>query len=94
MLTDFDAVTFLWATANVTEVAPAGIVTEAGTVAAAVLELVSFTTKPAAGAGPEMVKLPTTGVEELPTTLDGLTVMEVSNGKGRIVSEACCELLK
>ena len=50
MVDDAAAVTVLVATANVAVVAPAATVTEAGTVAAAILELVSVTTAPPVGA--------------------------------------------
>jgi hypothetical protein len=56
---------------NVAVVAPAETVTEAGTVAARVLELVRPTTAPPVGAGPVKVTVP---VEEAPLmTLVGFT---------------------
>jgi len=52
---------------NVADVAPAAIVTLAGTVATVVVPEVSVTTKPPAGAGPVIVAVP---VEGLPPTTD------------------------
>ena len=82
IVTSFFAVTFLWATAKVAEVLPPGMVTEAGTVAAKVFELESLTTMPPVGAGPDSVTVPTTEVDELPTTLDGLTDTDTKVGSG------------
>jgi len=61
--------TALVVTVKVAEVAPEGTVTEAGTVAAALL-LVRLTTKPAVGAALEIVTVPVD--ETLPTTVVGL----------------------
>jgi hypothetical protein len=65
-------------TVKVAVMAPAGTVTLAGTVAAAVLLLDSVTGAPPAGAGPLSVTVP---VEELPpVTLAGLRLSEESVG--------------
>ena len=61
-------------------VCPAGIVTVAGVLAALGLELASVITKPPTGAGPEIVTVPVTTVEELPCTVDGDTATETSVG--------------
>ncbi len=64
-------------TVNVAVVAPAAIVTEAGTVALVLLD-VSVTTRPFVGAGPLMVAVP---VEDVPPTTDvGETAMLVRVG--------------
>jgi hypothetical protein len=67
------ALTALVVTVNVAEVLPEATVTDAGTVAATVFELVSVTTVPAAGAGPVSVTVPVTAVVLPPFTLVGLT---------------------
>ena len=69
------AVTGLLVTVKVAVVAPAGTVTFAGTVAAAVLLLDRVTTAPAAGAGPFNVTVPVDGVP--PITEVGLSVTEL-----------------
>jgi hypothetical protein len=69
------AATLLVATANVAEVDPAGIVTDAGTVAAGEL-VVSLTTAPPVGAGPPRVTVPRT--LEPPVTDAGETETPVS----------------
>ena len=75
-----DAVTALVLTVNIALVAPAAIVTLAGTLAAAVLLLDSVTCAPPDGAGPLKVTVP---VEEFPpVTLAGLIVKEVRVGRG------------
>ena len=61
---------------NVALVAPAAIVTLAGTCAAAVLPLVRVTTAPADGAGPVRVTVPVEDVA--PITAAGLSVTDVS----------------
>jgi len=50
---------------------PAAIVTDAGTVAALVFEIVNFTTKPPTGAALLMATVPVTFVVELPLTEAG-----------------------
>ena len=54
-------------TPKVVAVAPAGTVTVPGTVAAPVFELVSFTARPAAGAGPVRITVPVD--EDPPVTM-------------------------
>ncbi|PWB65156.1 MAG: hypothetical protein C3F14_05800, partial [Deltaproteobacteria bacterium] len=77
--TAVEAVTGRVATANVALVAPAATVTDAGTVAAAVLSLDRDTSAPPAGAAPLIVTLP---VEPLPpVTEDGVSVRETSTGR-------------
>jgi hypothetical protein len=71
-VTAVDAETALVATVNAALVAPAAIVTLAGTLATVVLLLESATCAPPAGAGPLNVTVP---VDELPpTTLVGFSV--------------------
>src|SRR3954449_4491118 len=65
-----DVVTAFVETVNVALVAPAGTVTLAGTVAAAVLLLASVTTSPPLGAGPLRVTVPWEAFP--PVTLAGL----------------------
>jgi hypothetical protein len=72
--------TGLVAAVKVAVVAPATTVTEAGTWAAAVFELVSATTAPPVGAGPLRVTVP---VEDTPpSTVVGLrlTLLSVASG--------------
>lgn len=57
---------------------PAGIVTEVGTVAALVFELLKPTVAPPTGAGPEMETVPVTFVAEPPTMAFGETDAEMS----------------
>jgi len=64
--------------ANVAELAPASTVTEAGTVAAAVLLLERVTAAPAGGAGPDSVTVPVLPIP--PVTEAGLTPTETSDG--------------
>ena len=72
MLTGVEAVTDLVVTVKLALVAPAAMVTLAGTVAAVVLLLDSVTTAPPEGAAPVSVTVP---CEELPPkTLVGLSV--------------------
>ena len=85
MVTGVDAATALVLTGKVALVAPAGTVTLAGTVAAAVLLLESVTGAPPAGAGPFSVTVPV-GEEVPPVTLAGLRVNEEGIG-GITVSE-------
>src|SRR3989454_10979359 len=74
MVAEADAATALVVTVNGALVAPAGTVTLAGTVAAAVLSLDSETCAPPAGAGPSSVAVP---VEVLPpVTVVGLSASE------------------
>src|SRR5260370_602297 len=70
MVTEVDAATALVLTVNVALLAPAGTVTLAGTVAAAVLLLVRLTTAPPLGAGPLSVTVPVAGFP--PVTLTRL----------------------
>jgi hypothetical protein len=67
------------AIAKVAVVPPAGIVTEAGTVAAAVFELVRVMTEPDDGAGPLIVTVPVTE-DEPPVTVVTLRARSVSIG--------------
>jgi hypothetical protein len=90
MVTAVDAATGLVLTVNVALLAPAVIVTLAGTRATSVLLLESATSAPPAGAGPLNVTVP---VDEFPpVTLVGLNVSEASvgatGGVGFTVSEA------
>src|SRR5258706_13769091 len=76
MVTAVDAETALVATVNAALVAPAAIVTLAGTLAAVVLLLESVTCAPPAGAGPLNVTVP---VDEFPpATLVGFNASEAS----------------
>ena len=68
-------------------VEPTGTVTEAGTVAAAVLLLVRLTGIPPTGAGPVSVTVPVEFVP--PCTVAGLTLTELRAG-GVTVSIAVC----
>jgi hypothetical protein len=74
------ALTFLWLTLNVSIVLPDAIVTVAGGAAAVVSELASLTTIPPGGAGPAIVTVPVTAVDELPLTDVGVTVTDTSVG--------------
>lgn len=73
-------VTFLWVTLKVAVALPARIVTVAGTVAAAVAELVRVTTRPPVGAMPLRETVPVTTVVALPLTVLGATATERSTG--------------
>ena len=74
MLTAVDVVTLRVVTVKVVLVLPAGTVTLAGTVAAAVLPLVSVTTAPPEGAASFKVTVP---VEDVPGITDfGLNVTD------------------
>ena len=74
MLTAVDVVTLRVVTVKVALVLPAGTVTLAGTVAAAVLPLVSVTTAPPVGAASFNVTVP---VEDVPGITDvGLNVTD------------------
>jgi hypothetical protein len=84
MVTDVDAATALLVTLNVALVAPAGTVTLAGTVTAALL-LESVTCAPPAAAGPLRVTVPVAAAP--PVTLAGLTFSAETTG-GSTVSEA------
>ena len=77
-------------TVNLALAVPAETVTVAGTVAAFVLLLLSITTAPPAGAGPDKVTAPCELVP--PTTLVGLNVNEerVSEAAGKTVRVAVC----
>ena len=87
MVTGVDVVTALVLTVNVALLAPAAIVTLAGTVAAAVLPLMRETTAPPVGAGPLSVSVPVEG--DPPVTLVGFSVSEerVGGACGITVSE-------
>ena len=78
--------TFLVATVNVTEVVPAGIVTDAGTVAAFQVEL-SVTAAPPAGAGPLRVTVPRTAEPPVTDAGDRETAVSV-DAAGSTVSVA------
>jgi hypothetical protein len=79
MFADCALVTFLVETVKVARVEPAGTVTLAGTVAAAVLSLDKETTKPPEGAAEVRVTVP---VAEFPPTMSiGLTVSEESEAE-------------
>ena len=86
MLTGVDAVTGRVVTVNVALVAPAGMVTLAGTVATAVLLLEMETRAPPLGAGALNVTLP--GEGDPPLTLVGFSASEVRVGGGVTVREA------
>jgi len=72
--------TMICVTAKVAEIFPDAILTLAGTVAALVLELLSVTVTPAAGAGSESVTVPATVLLEPPITLEAPTVTPVTVG--------------
>jgi hypothetical protein len=76
MLTVVETVTATVVTGNVALVAPAGIVTLAGTVVAVVLLLMRVTTAPPLGAGPLSMTLPVEG--DPPLTLVGFSASEDS----------------
>ena len=80
MVTTVEDLTFCCCTVNVPVVAPAGIMSVDGTVAADVLLLVGVTVTPPAGAGPDKVTVAVTTVLELPTTVLGLIVSNVGTG--------------
>src|SRR2546425_10918234 len=85
MVAEVGALTALVVTVNGALVAPAGTVTLAGTVAAAVLLLDSVTCAPPAGAGPSSVAVP---VELLPpVTVVGLSASEERPAAGFTVRE-------
>ena len=86
-VTEVCAVTAVCVTLNVALDLPAGIVTEAGVEAAALL-VVSVTTTPPAGAGPVSFTVPLTAVVELPFTVVGETDTDSSVG-GWMVKLAC-----
>lgn len=71
-------------TGKVVDTAPAGTVTLAGTVAAALFELVSVTTVPQVGAAPFSVTV-AVGVED-PKAVDGARVREYGIGTAEVVS--------
>jgi hypothetical protein len=76
MLTVVETVTATVVTGNVTLVAPAGIITLEGTVAAAVLPLERETTAPPLGAGALSTTVPVEG--DPPLTLVGFSASEDS----------------
>ena len=82
MVTVVGAVTGREVTVNVAPVAPAGMVTLAGTVATAVLLLARETRAPPLGAGPLSVTLPVEG--DPPLTLVGFSVSEERVGGGGV----------
>ena len=86
MVTEAEAVTAKGVTVNVALVAPAGIVTLAGTVATTVLLLVRETTAPPVSAGPLSMTLPVEG--DPPLTLVGFSVSMVRVGGGVTVRVA------
>jgi len=75
IVTGVTAVTLKWFTANVALEAPAGTMTESGTVAAVGLELVSVTFVPLLGAIPVIVMVPVTEFCDPPSTDVGEIVM-------------------
>jgi len=79
MVTGVDAVTALVLTVNVALLAPAAIVTLAGTVAVDVLLLERETVAPPAGADPLSVTVPVEG--DPPVTLVGFSVSEERVGR-------------
>ena len=86
MVTGVGTVTGREVTVNVALVAPAGMVTLAGTVATAVLLLERETRAPPLGAGPLNVTLPVEG--DPPLTLVGFSASEVRVGGGVTMREA------
>jgi hypothetical protein len=92
IVTGVSEATGLVAAVKVAVVAPAATVTDAGTWAAAVFELVSATTAPPAGAGLFRVTVP---VEEAPpSTVAGIMLTDVSWAAGAVtVSVAVREIL-
>jgi len=90
MVTDVLLATGLVLTVNVPVVAPPATVTLAGTVAAAVLLLLSVTTVPPVGAGPFSVTVPVDGVP--PVTDVGFKLTELEAG-ALTVSPAVCVVL-
>ena len=80
MLTGVEAVTARVVTVNVALVAPAGMVTLAGTVATAGLSLERETMTPPVRADPLSVTLPVEG--DPPLTLVGFSVSDVRVGPG------------
>ena len=87
-VTVISSLTFEWLTLIVADVLPAGIVTDAGRVAADALELDSSMVIPPVGAGPVKVTVPITFVAELPFTDPGETEMD-ARLRGLTVSVAC-----
>ena len=78
-----DEVTALEVTAKVADVAPAAIVTEVGTVARVVDELVNVTTSPPAGAAELMLTVPVMDVVDPPMTVDADSdVLEIVGNAG------------
>jgi len=72
MLTSFCVATVKWVTVNEPVVAPAAIVIDAGTDAAAAVSLVRMTWSPPVGAGADRVTVPVTVVALPPVTMFGL----------------------
>ena len=80
------------ATVKVALVAPPGIVTVTGTLAAGSVEPATrFTTTPAADAGALIVTVPVTTVEDPPTTESGETLSDVTS-YGLTTKDASCRL--
>ena len=76
---------------KVAVVAPASTVTDAGTCAAAVFELVSVTCAPPSGAGPLIVTVP---VEEVPPSTEaGLTLTDVSAAADAVTVKLAVKLI-
>jgi hypothetical protein len=82
-VTEVAVLTTLVLTVKVALVAPALTVTDAGTVAAAVLLLDKITTAPSLGAGALSTMVPVEGLP--PLTLDGTTVREETARSGLAV---------
>src|SRR5438309_594148 len=80
MLIVVEEATAVVAAVNVALVAPAGTITVAGTLAMAVLLLVSETTLPPGGAGAFKLAVPVE--DDPPTTLAGLKLSELRAGLG------------